>query len=293
MLPELLQERLAGLQPYITKNKLEAFRLWQPTYELPIAIDIYKHAAVFHLFEPISAQTKKECEATLRTLLNIKSFFYKDRLKAAGQPMDDKNFEKITVNEYGNIFEVNLSNYLDTGLFLDHRETRRWVGEQSKGKIVLNTFAYTGTFSVYAARGGAQKTYTVDLSKTYCDWTRRNLELNNLPPEQNWIYKMDTREFFRYALRKKLTFDIIIIDPPTFSRNKGLSFSVQKDHPELINAALEILSPKGFIVFSNNFQEFKLNKKELKGAQVEEKFDTIPLDFEPLCAHHCFIIRHI
>jgi 23S rRNA G2069 N7-methylase RlmK/C1962 C5-methylase RlmI len=158
--------------------------------------------------------------------------------------------------------------------------------------VVLNTFAYTGSFSVYAAKGGAKKTYSVDLSGTYCEWIRKNLRLNDLPDDKNWIYKMDTMEFFKYAKKKKLVFDIIIIDPPTFSKNKSKSFSVQKDHPLLLNAALEVLSPDGFILFSNNYREFNFKKEALSPCDLQVKTDTIPPDFPGVQPHHCWLLRH-
>lgn len=278
--------------PYVTKNKLEAWRLYD--YEqhfLPVAIDIYKDNAVIHLFERVSQSHIKEVEQFLRTSLHIQDFFYKNRTKE-DLKIPPPPSKTITINEYGHDFSINLSDYLDTGIFLDHRETRKWVQEQSKDKVVLNTFAYTGSFSVYAAAGGATKTYSVDLSKTYCEWIKKNIQLNHLPEEKNWVYKMDTFEFFRYAARKKLTFDIIVIDPPTFSRNKGQSFSVQEDHPDLINQALQLLNPGGFIVFSNNKKDFRLSEELLDPCTVRDiQEETIPPDFTFAQTHWCFLIK--
>jgi 23S rRNA G2069 N7-methylase RlmK/C1962 C5-methylase RlmI len=143
---------------------------------------------------------------------------------------------------------------------------------------------------VYAAGAGAVKTYSVDISRVYCQWIKNNLALNGLPLENNWIYKMDTLEFFQYAKKKQLLFDIIIIDPPTFSKNKGRSFSVQKDHPELINRALELLMPAGFILFSTNFKEFRMMQSDLSACHIQEKMDSIPPDFSGAAPHRCFII---
>ncbi|MEK7528247.1 MAG: class I SAM-dependent methyltransferase, partial [Patescibacteria group bacterium] len=227
-------------------------------------------------------------EKALTEQLGVRSFFYKNRTKEE-LDLPKPEHKEVVVNEYGNKFLINLSDYLDTGLFLDHRETRKWISEQSRGKVVLNTFAYTGSFSIYAAHGGAEKTYSVDLSRTYTEWTRKNLELNDMPSEKNWTYKMDTFEFFRYAKRKKLVFDIIIIDPPTFSRNKGTAFSVQNDHPRLINEALELLTSDGFIVFSNNYHDFRMETKKLTSCKVEE-LNMIPPDFEKDFAHFCYKI---
>lgn len=282
------------IKKYLQVNSLEAYRLYNRSIKsLPVVIDIYADNAVIHVFDIINSEKIKMIEQDLTNLLKIENFFYKNRTK------QDLNLPKstpknIVVTEYGSQFHINLSDYLDTGLFLDHRETRKWVQLQSKNKIVLNTFAYTGSFSIYAAKGGASKTFSVDLSKTYCDWIKKNLELNNHPLEKNWVYKMDTFEFFKYAKKKNLHFDIIIIDPPTFSKNKSEHFSVQKDHPKLINDALELLNPNGFIVFSNNKTDFSLNQKALLPCTIEDITQkTIPTDFisKTIQAHTCFLIR--
>jgi 23S rRNA (cytosine1962-C5)-methyltransferase len=131
----------------------------------------------------------------------------------------------------------------------------------------------------------------VDISSVYCEWIKENLILNGLSADKNWVYKMDTLEFFKYARKKNLMFDIIIIDPPTFSKNKGKSFSVQKDHPRLINEALEVLSPSGFILFSSNYREFRLALKDLPPCAIKEKSDTIPPDYSGTQPHICFIIK--
>lgn len=271
------------LKDYLEKNKVEAYRLFR---DGDIAVDVYKDNAVVHVFGKMPDKTKLESKLHG---MNIKAIYYKDRRgRGAGEALKAEH-KKITVIEYGHKFEINLSDYLDTGLFLDHRESRKWIESRSKNKVVLNTFAYTGSFTIYAACGGAAKTYTVDLSKTYCDWVKRNLALNNLPEEKNWVYKMDALEFFTYAKRKKLIFDIIIIDPPTFSKNKGKNFSVERDHPALINAALEVLSADGFILFSNNCKTFRLNKSKINSRHIQV-FKKIPPDFDGVFSHHCFLI---
>ncbi len=283
------QSNFERRQLYLKKNGIEAYRLHVPDAPLSGAVDIYNDNAVIHVFDQSFLPLRDRCEEDLKKLLAIKRFFYKNKSK------DDivlpvAEHHETEIKEYGCRFHLNLSDYLDTGLFLDHRETRRWVASQSAGRTVLNTFAYTGSFSVHAGRAGAVKTISVDLSKTYCEWIKKNLALNDLSPETNWVYKMDTLEFFKYAKKKGLTFDIIVIDPPTFSRNKGQSFSVQNDHPALISDALALLRPGGFILFSTNDQEFRLNRSELKGCKIEEKKDLIPPDFEGSIPHRCFII---
>jgi 23S rRNA (cytosine1962-C5)-methyltransferase len=287
---EVLKKKLDRLRSYLKANGIEAYRLYNGSESSwPLAIDIYYDSAVIHVFDLFEGLSFKILETWIKKVVPVKYFFYKDRTKE-GVKLPGAVHREIDLKEYGHFFHCNLSDYLDTGLFLDHRETRRWIASRSKGKIVLNTFAYTGAFSVYAAAGGAEKTYSVDLSRTYCAWIKRNLRLNNLPEDKNWIYKMDTMEFFAYAGRKGLKFDIIIIDPPTFSKNKGRHFSVMRDHPALINAALPLLKPKGFILFSTNRKEFKLKASSLKSRDIQEKRDTYPPDFAGAYPHKCYLI---
>lgn len=290
---QLLQNCLKKREKYLKANKIEAFRLYDNEHAYQqFAIDIYSENAVIHVFSKVPETAFAQIEKTLLKLLNIKKFFYKNRTKE-NFPLPAAVSKTIVIKEYTNKFLINLSDYLDTGLFLDHRETRKWIGEQSKNKVVLNTFAYTGSFTVYAAAGGATKTYSVDISKTYCDWIKKNLELNKLYLEKNWIYKMDTLEFFKYAKRKGLAFDIIIIDPPTFSRNDSKTFSVQNDHPVFINAAMKLLNPNGFILFSNNKQNFKLHKNKLEAGSIQNiQRKTIAPDFLNPNTHYCFLIRN-
>jgi 23S rRNA (cytosine1962-C5)-methyltransferase len=287
-LSKLLKKEYQKRYDYLNTNNLTLYRLFSPQMDLPCAIDIYGTYAVIHLFDLISTDLIAQIEKTLADLLKIEEFFYKNRTRGDIDLPKSPHREFIGV-EYGHQFLINLSDYLDTGLFLDHRETRKWIAEKCEGRTVLNTFAYTGSFSIYAAKAGAVKTYTVDLSKTYCEWFKKNLELNGLPPEKNWTYKMDTIEFFKYAGKKGLKFDIIIIDPPTFSRNKGQSFSVQKDHPQLINSALELLNPGGMIMFSTNCVDFKLAKPEISAPKINS-LDLIPFDFKGTTPHRSFLI---
>ncbi len=312
-LQEILKRNAASRSSYLAKNHIEAYRLLHvDECPLPVAVDIYRDQAVIHVFWPITQTQREELEEALRTTVHASHFFYKNRSRDHAPGIGDRVLPasahtEMEITEYGNRFHLNLSDYLDTGLFLDHRETRRWIGAQSSGKAVLNTFAYTGSFSVYAAQGGARLTHSVDLSKTYCEWIKKNLAFNGAAPETNWVLKMDTLEYFNYARRKKLFFDIIIIDPPTFSKNKGSSFSLQKDHPALINAALALLArpdgrpdsrqggisgpaPSSFILFSNNYRDFHLNKAALDPCRVTQKIDLLPPDFAGQTPHQCFVI---
>jgi 23S rRNA (cytosine1962-C5)-methyltransferase len=286
---ELIQANVERIKPYLDSNNISAYRLFSSSFINPLSVDIYQDNAVIQVFEKTEIEVMTRLELDLKNQLRIKSFFYKNRTKDEFT-LPVSSPKKIVVEEYGHKFIVNLSDYLDTGLFLDHRETRHWLASLCHDKIVLNTFAYTGSFTIYAAAAGASKTYSVDISRVYCEWVKENLVLNNLPLENNWVSKMDTLEFFQYALKKKLTFDIIIIDPPTFSKNKGQSFSVQKDYPILINGALELLRPTGFILFSTNYREFMMRQKDLQSCIIKENRDSFPLDYAGTQPHRCFII---
>jgi len=290
ILEDILRANLQNLDSYLKANKIEAFRLYNLDHvNYPLSIDIYGDNAVIHVYEELYPEVMPEVEGALKTVLNIQDCFWKSKAKKEIKFPQLKKKQTV-VEEYGCKFLINLSDYLDTGLFLDHRETRKWIQGLSEGKIVANTFAYTGSFSIHAAKGGATRTYSVDLSKTYGDWTRKNLELNGFSTKDHWVVNMDTLEFFKYSLRKGLAFDIIIIDPPTFSRNKGSHFHVQDDHVALLQAAMNVLAPGGFILFSNNFQQFEMDEEALASCKITPKNDTIAPDFQELSPHQSFII---
>src|SRR5439155_26580314 len=170
--------------------------------------------------------------------------FFKRRQRQRGKSQYERRDEAgrlFEVAEGGHRFLVNLSDYLDTGLFLDHRQTRAMVEAAAEGKQFLNLFGYTGAFTVYAAAGGAMTTTTVDLSQTYLDWARRNLQLNGLAGEQHRFVRDDAVAFLRHrARRREPPFDLAVVDPPTFSNSKRLAdvWDVQRHHAELLNLLL-------------------------------------------------------
>ncbi len=195
--------------------------------------------------------------------------------------------ETAVVHEGGLRFEVNLSDHLDTGLFLDHRQTRALVREDAAGARVLNLFAYTGSFTVYAAAGGALTTHTVDLSAKYLDRARRNLELNDLWSARHRMERADT-----LALLPTLpaaSYDLVVVDPPTFSNSKRMeaTWDVQRDHAGLLAAVLRITAPGGVVWFSSNARRFKLDP--IPGADVEDVTErTVPEDFRQRRPHRCW-----
>jgi 23S rRNA (cytosine1962-C5)-methyltransferase len=198
----------------------------------------------------------------------------------------------FVVEEAGLQFKVNLSDYLDTGLFLDHRITRSMVRNEAAGKRVLNLFCYTGSFSVYAAAGGASSVTSVDLSKTYLQWAEENMRLNNFYDEaKHHFVHADVKQYLD-ALNPS-SFDLVIMDPPTFSNSKRMKdfLDIQRDHPDLLNKTLQALAPGGIIYFSTNYSKFQLDKELITASDVKDiTRATTPFDFEGKLFRYCFKI---
>jgi 23S rRNA (guanine2445-N2)-methyltransferase / 23S rRNA (guanine2069-N7)-methyltransferase len=197
----------------------------------------------------------------------------------------------FTVEESGLKFLVNLDDYLDTGLFLDHRLTRARLRELAPGARFLNLFCYTATATVYAASGGARSTHSLDLSNSYLDWAAANFKLNAMQPDAHRLERADCREWLRTA---QAQFDLIFLDPPTFSNSKRMQgvLDVQRDHPELIDQCMRLLSPAGRLVFSTNSQRFRLEPAvEQRWRVIDLSAKTLPFDFarNPRI-HRCFEI---
>jgi 23S rRNA (cytosine1962-C5)-methyltransferase len=207
------------------------------------------------------------------------------------QRLEEEQHEFV-VEESGLKFIVNLTDYLDTGLFLDHRLTRQMVRDQSKGMKVLNLFAYTGSFSVYAAAGGAEEVVTVDLSKTYLSWAQRNLDLNGFSDPEKYKYQhADVKQYLKELFANY--FDLIVMDPPTFSNSQRMEdiLDIQRDHVELINDCLRSMVPGGRLYFSTNFTRFILDGTGIKASSIKDiTRATTPFDFEGKLARYCFLI---
>jgi 23S rRNA G2069 N7-methylase RlmK/C1962 C5-methylase RlmI len=204
----------------------------------------------------------------------------------------DERGARFVVHEGGLKFVVNLSDYVDTGLFLDHRNTRQMVRERAAGKQMLNLFSYTGSFTVYAAAGGAVSTTTVDKSSTYTDWARENLELNGFVGPAHNIVRRDTQSFLD-SLRPSEKWDLAVVDPPTFSNTKGLEadWDVQRDHAALLQQLAGHIVAGGIIYFSTNFRRFKLDEAALGDYQFREiTRQTIPEDFRNERIHKCWLL---
>ena len=196
--------------------------------------------------------------------------------------------------ERGLRFEVNLTAYLDTGLFLDHRDTRAQVGAAAAGARFLNLFAYTGSFTVYAAAGGASSTLTLDMSQTYQEWTRRNLALNGFDDgARHRLLRTDVTAWLESAVRETARYDVIVLDPPSFSNSKRMraSFDVQRDQVPLVSHSAALLAPGGRLYFSNNRQGFRLDAALERDWRCEEiTTRTLPEDFKRRQPHRCWLI---
>lgn len=272
--------------------------------EFPLAIDIYEdcvHMAEYKRRHPLSDEEyrlwRSGCRQMVREVLEIEpeKVFFKERKRQKGTQQyerhDTRQSEQV-VRENGLQFIVNLSDYLDTGLFLDHRQTRQMVRERAMGRRLLNLFAYTGSFTVYAAAGGAAASLTIDLSNTYLEWAKRNLALNHLDGPQHRFLRADVKQWLQEPVQE--TFDIIVLDPPTFSNSKAMRdiLDTQRDHPLLINQCLERLRRDGILLFSTNYRQFKLNTEEIKSENIREiTGQTVPPDFRNKRIHYCFEIK--
>jgi len=306
--PQALLNRLDKNQQrlgrWARKENLEAWRLYDRDMpEFPLAIDRYGdalHVQVYERRRPLEdAQIDSLHQALLEHFgLQPLQLAFKTRRRQRGLAQ----YEKLTlkapsfrVRERDYQFEVNLHRYLDTGLFLDHRDTRRMVGERATGRNFLNLFAYTGSFSVYAAAGGARRTLTVDMSRTYQAWSRRNLAHNGLLDEDRHRFvQADVGEFLARMRDARTRFDLIVLDPPSFSNSKRMrqTFDVQRDQLELLRDTLALLTPGGELFFSNNRQGFKLDPRVADWAEVEEITEqTVPADFARHRPHRCWLLR--
>ena len=240
----------------------------------------------------------QQCENVMSEVLDVKpeNIYIKLRQRKQGRQgqyqklAEEKN--EFVVHENGLKFLVNLQDYLDTGLFLDHRITREMVRAQSEGKYVLNLFCYTGSFSVYAAAGGAEKVVSVDLSNTYLSWAERNMKLNFPDRRSDEFIQADVLTWIKTAPAE--AFDIIVLDPPTFSNSKRMEgiLDVQRDHVTLINDCLRCLKPGGSLYFSTNFTNFRLDSESLKAAHIRDiTAATTPFDFQGKLRRYCFLVK--
>jgi 23S rRNA (cytosine1962-C5)-methyltransferase len=200
----------------------------------------------------------------------------------------------LIVREGSHRFWINLEAYLDTGLFLDHRKARALIGARALGRRFLNLFAYTGSFTVYAAGAGASASTTVDLSNTYCAWAARNFELNGIDMSRHAVERADARAWLVDAQRRRERFELIVLDPPSFSNSKKMDgvLDVQRDHVELIRQCQALLASGGELFFSTNLRSFELDAALAREPGCKEiSRRTIPPDFRDQRIHRAWLIQ--
>ena len=313
MFANRLRKNLKAARDWAQRESIDCFRIYDADMpEYAFAIDQYGDGAenrwaVVQEYAPprtvdvkAARQRRDEALAVIPHELEIteeRIFVRERRQQKQGTQYEklarEREFEVVREQPYR--FFVNFTDYLDTGLFLDHRPTRRLIGELASGKRFLNLFAYTGTATVYAAGSGAVASTTVDMSRTYLDWAKRNLALNDLAGPQHGFVQANCLTWLEEQRTTARRWDLMFIDPPTHSRSKRMSedFDVQRDHVKLLDLARELLTPRGTIVFSNNYTRFKLDAAALAAFEIEDiGRTTVPEDFarNPRI-HACFLLR--
>ncbi len=311
MFANRLRKNLARLEPWAERERIDCYRLYDADMpEYAFAVDVYgrdsRHLIVQEYAPPKSVnqesarQRRREVLAVLPEVLAVPLAHVHSRVRKPqkGAEQYEKralSAERHVVQEGGLKFWVNFRDYLDTGLFLDHRIVRGMLREWAREADFLNLFCYTGTATVYAAAGGARSSVGVDLSNTYLDWAHENLLLNGFGGEEHELHRADCLQWLEGQETWGPRFDLIFLDPPTFSNSKRMEgvLDVQRDHVGMIRRSLKLLRPAGRLVFSTNYTRFKLDAETLGDLSVEDiSARTIPRDFERHARiHHCFVVR--
>jgi 23S rRNA (guanine2445-N2)-methyltransferase / 23S rRNA (guanine2069-N7)-methyltransferase len=299
-----LQKRARHLRRWPTRQDIHCFRLYERDIpEIPLVVDRLEDC--LHITEydrPHDRDLAQHADwldlmsRAAGEALDVSSsrVFMKRRQRQRGteqyQRVGQQGFE-LEVREGGLRFLLNLSDYIDTGLFLDHRQTRAMVRDEASKKRFLNLFAYTGAFTVYAADGSALETTSVDSSRTYLTWAQRNLDLNGLDdPQKHHFVRNDVRKYLD-SLPDTELFDVVVVDPPTFSNRKDEPeyWAVQDHHVELLKTVHAHLADEGTVYFSTNFRRFKLDEQGLASYEIREiSSQTVPADFRNQRIHRCW-----
>lgn len=296
-----IRKNYRHLRKWAKRTQTDCFRIYdRDIKEYPLAIDFYAGKFLVQSFsfdrddedEPASEEVQEVLHSIFAASPDL--IFWRTRIKRKKTEQyeklaDEKEF--FIVHEYGVKFKVNLVDYLDTGLFLDHRETRQMVARAAKGKRLLNLFAYTCSFSVHAALAGASFTKSVDMSNTYTEWGRENFLINSISLKNHEIVRADCLKFLEDCSDER--YDLIVIDPPTISRSKKMDqmFDIQEDYILLITQSLKLLNKGGTIFFSTNSRKFVFDDSLFEGCTITEITEkTIPLDFHQQKIHRCWKI---
>jgi 23S rRNA (cytosine1962-C5)-methyltransferase len=306
----MFKNRLEKLYRHLGKQakrqNISCYRVYDHDLpEFPFMIEVYEdklYVAEYKRRHGLGDEAHEawlaECSKIMTEVLAIppENIFFKTRQRKEGrlgqyQKINEEKNEFV-VQENGLKFIVNLSDYLDTGLFLDHRTTRQMVREMSEQKKILNLFCYTGSFSVYAAAGNAAKIVSVDLSKTYLSWAEKNMQIN-FPGADHQIVHADVLQYLKQIPPE--SFDLVVMDPPTFSNSKRMEdfLDIQRDHVELINDCMRILNQNGVLFFSTNFTKFQLDAQKINASNIKDiTKQTTPFDFTGKLKRQCFRIAN-
>ena len=303
-----LRKNIKHLQKWASKNNVNCYRIYDADLpEFNFAIDLYnsdeqyivlqEYAAPKHIDEKKISTRRKLALSTIKQMLKLSDaqVFYKQRQRQSGARQYDKLENSKTfhvVQESNCSFYVNFQDYLDTGLFLDHRITRSMIQQKAANKTFLNLFCYTGTASVHAALGGAKTTTSVDMSATYIEWCKRNFKLNNIQPGNHQFIQADCIEWLKQDKQK---YDLIFLDPPTFSNSKRMDghFDIQQHYIELIKDCISLLAGKGEIIFSTNYRKFTFDESKFTNTTIKNiTLQTLPEDFaRNRKIHQCWQIK--
>ena len=302
-----LQKNLRKLKPWAKKQGINCYRLYDADMpEYSVAIDIYDDWVHIQEYAPPKTVDPEKAQNRLREVLDAvpvalkmdrEKVVLKQRMMQKGRKQyekQDQQQQMFAVQEGTCRFYVNLKDYLDTGLFLDHRPIRTDIETLAKDKDFLNLFSYTCTASVHAAMGGARSTVSVDMSTTYLNWGRKNLTLNGLPEKNHEFIQADCLQWLKEAQKSSQRFDIIFMDPPSFSNSKRMDgvLDVQRDHVDLIKQCMSLLRPGGQLIFSTNYRRFKMERDALNEFAIEDiSAKSLPKDFARNSKiHQCYII---
>jgi 23S rRNA (guanine2445-N2)-methyltransferase / 23S rRNA (guanine2069-N7)-methyltransferase len=311
MFANRLRKNLQRLDLWAEREHIDCFRVYDADMpEYAFAIDLYgresRHVYVQEYAPPKSVnqesarERRREALAVLPDVLAVPPSQVHTRVRKPQKGAEqyekrDSAAERHAVQEGGLKFWVNFRDYLDTGLFLDHRIVRGMLRSWARDADFLNLFCYTGSATVYAAAGGARSTTGVDLSNTYLDWAHENLLLNGFRGNNHELYRDDCLAWLEKQESGGARFDLILLDPPTFSNSKRMEgvLDVQRDHVGMIRRSLKLLRPAGRLVFSTNYTRFKLDEGGLGDLAIEDiSAATVPKDFERHARiHKCFVVR--
>lgn len=293
------------LKKWAKRNEISCYRIYDKDIPSdPLVVDVYGdylHLAEYQSKHQLSEEEHEAWwqeriqDAAEVCAIPLENIFTKKRQKWNRRTEQYEKFDQasfITWQEEGGLqFKINLTDYLDTGLFLDHRPLRQEVKQLAAGKRVLNLFSYTGSFSVYAAAGGASKVTTVDLSNTYINWAKENFEQNQLDKNAHRFEVMDVMKFLK---EDKNFYDLVIVDPPSFSNSKKMTgtWDTQRDHTKMLSLIYDRLAPEALVFFSNNLRSFEPQFEGLKYKSIQEiSYKTIPEDFKNKKIHRCFELK--